>query len=81
MAWVAEAALDDGLAERLELCDAPLVPVVNTTVARQGRPAAQRRARPTSQIDPDTFAVRIDGELVIEQPATVLPMAQRYFLF
>jgi urease subunit alpha len=38
-------------------------------------------AMPDIRIDPDTFAVRIDGELVVEEPAEVLPMAQRYFLF
>ena len=32
-------------------------------------------------VDPDTFTVRIDGEVWEEQPATELPMAQRYFLF
>ena len=32
-------------------------------------------------VDPDTFAVRIDGELIEPAPAERLPMAQRYFLF
>ena len=36
---------------------------------------------PDIRIEPDTFAVYIDGELITEQPAEVLPMAQRYFLF
>ena len=36
---------------------------------------------PAITVDPDTFAVRIDGELITEQPVSVLPMAQRYFLF
>ncbi|MGE3619145.1 MAG: urease subunit alpha, partial [Acidimicrobiia bacterium] len=38
-------------------------------------------ARPGVTVDPDTFAVRIDGELVEAAPVDVLPMAQRYFLF
>ena len=38
-------------------------------------------ARPAIEVDPDTFTVRIDGEVWHEQPATELPMAQRYFLF
>ena len=38
-------------------------------------------ATPDIRIDPDTFAVHIDGELVVEEPAEVLPMAQRYFLY
>ncbi len=38
-------------------------------------------ARPHVEVDPDTFAVRIEGQLVTEAPAAELPMAQRYFLF
>jgi urease subunit alpha len=38
-------------------------------------------ARPDVRVDPDTFAVTIDGELITEAPAEELPMAQRYFLF
>ena len=38
-------------------------------------------ALPSIQVDPDTFTVTIDGDVWAEQPATELPMAQRYFLF
>ena len=38
-------------------------------------------ARPDIRVEPDTFTVRIDGEVIEEAPATELPMAQRYFLF
>ena len=38
-------------------------------------------ALPRIEVDPDTFTVRIDGEVWQEQPAAELPMAQRYFLF
>ena len=38
-------------------------------------------ARPDVRVDPDTFAVTIDGELIEAAPAAELPMAQRYFLF
>jgi urease subunit alpha len=38
-------------------------------------------ALPRIEVDPDTFTVRIDGDVWQEQPATELPMAQRYFLF
>jgi urease subunit alpha len=38
-------------------------------------------ALPDIRVDPDTFTVRIDGEVVESAPATELPMAQRYFLF
>ena len=36
---------------------------------------------PVIEVDPETYAVRADGELLICEPAEVLPMAQRYFLF
>ncbi len=36
---------------------------------------------PTIEVDPETYEVRADGELLTCAPAEVLPMAQRYFLF
>lgn len=36
---------------------------------------------PKMEVDPETYQVRADGELLVCEPATVLPMAQRYFLF
>src|SRR4051795_7298900 len=38
-------------------------------------------ATPDIQVDPETYRVTADGELLVCEPATVLPMAQRYFLF
>jgi urease subunit alpha len=38
-------------------------------------------ALPEIEVDPDTFTVRIDGDVWHEDPAVELPMAQRYFLF
>ncbi len=38
-------------------------------------------ATPTIEIDPETYDVRADGELLVCEPAEVVPMAQRYFLF
>jgi urease subunit alpha len=38
-------------------------------------------AAPVMEVDPETYEVRADGELLACAPATVLPMAQRYFLF
>ncbi|MCU0550713.1 MAG: urease subunit alpha [Leptolyngbya sp. Prado105] len=38
-------------------------------------------AMPSMEVDPETYQVRADGELLTCEPATVLPMAQRYFLF
>ena len=38
-------------------------------------------ATPVIEVDPETYDVRADGELLVCEPAAVLPMAQRYFLF
>ena len=79
LTFVAQAALDDGLAERLQL-QRRLVASADTR--RRGKTdLPENDAMPSITVDPDTFAVRIDGELVEEQPVAVLPMAQRYFLF
>jgi urease subunit alpha len=37
--------------------------------------------QPKISVDPETYEVRADGELLVCEPARVLPMAQRYFLF
>ena len=38
-------------------------------------------ATPQIDVDPETYEVKLDGEKISCEPATVLPMAQRYFLF
>jgi urease subunit alpha len=40
-----------------------------------------KSATPKIEVDPETYEVRVDGELLTCEPATVLPLAQRYFLF
>jgi urease subunit alpha len=42
---------------------------------------ANNDALPRIEVDAETYQVRADGELLICEPARVLPMAQRYFLF
>jgi urease subunit alpha len=77
--FVAPAAIDAGLEHELAVTGR-LVPVGNTrALGKDDLP--ENTARPRIEVEPDTFAVRIDGELIEEQPATELPMAQRYFLF
>ncbi|HMG39837.1 MAG TPA: urease subunit alpha [Acidimicrobiales bacterium] len=79
LAFVAPAALEDGLADRLAV-DRPLVPVRDCrSVTKADLP--NNDALPDIRVDPHTFAVTIDGDLVEPAPATELPMAQRYFLF
>ena len=73
--FVAPDALDAGLAG-----DRPLVPVAD--VSRRGKAdMVNNDALPDIQVDPDTFTVRIDGEVVEPAPVAELPMTQRYFLF
>ncbi|HET9444214.1 MAG TPA: urease subunit alpha [Acidimicrobiales bacterium] len=80
LTFVAPAALEAGdLAGRLGL-RSRLVPVADTR-ARRKSDLPENDARPDVRVDPDTFAVTIDGDRVEARPAERLPMAQRYFLF
>ncbi|HSV67170.1 MAG TPA: urease subunit alpha [Mycobacteriales bacterium] len=79
VSFVAPVALEDGLAERLGLPRA-LVPVADVR-ARGKTDLPENTALPRIEVEPDTFTVRIDGDVIEPEPATELPMAQRYFLF
>ncbi|MEV6551442.1 urease subunit alpha [Streptomyces sp. NPDC051597] len=79
LTFVAQAALDDGLPERLGL-DKRFTAIKSTR--RVGKADMRENdALPDVRVDPDTFTVTIDGEAVEPAPAAELPMAQRYFLF
>ncbi|MFZ4155154.1 urease subunit alpha [Streptomyces pseudogriseolus] len=77
--FVAQAALDAGLPDRLGL--GKRWAVIDSTRAVTKADMRENDALPDVRIDPDSFAVRIDGELVEASPAEELPLAQRYFLF
>jgi urease subunit alpha len=77
--FVAPAALESGLAERLGL-RRPLVPVADVR-ARTKADMPLNDALPRIEVVPDTFTVHIDGEAVEEHPVHELPLAQRYSLF
>jgi urease subunit alpha len=79
VAWVAPAALEDGLADRLRI-RRRLLPVANTR-QRGKADLPENTATPKIEVDPANFAVRIDGALVEPDPVAVLPLAQRYCLF
>ena len=79
VAFVAPAALEDGLEERLGL-NRRMVAVADVR-KRTKTDLPLNDALPRIEVDPDTFTVRIDGEVIEADPATELPMAQRYFLF
>ena len=77
--FVAQAAIDDGLPERLALSREF---VVAENVRQRGKAdMPQNTATPTIAVDPDTFTVSIDGDVVEQAPVAELPMAQKYFLF
>src|SRR5258708_345928 len=79
LVFVAPAALEDGLAGRLGL-RRRLVAARNTReLGKADLP--ENTALPEIVVEPDTFRVWVDGEEVEPQPATELPLAQRYFLF
>ena len=79
VAFVAPAALEANLRAKTG-ASRRLVPVRGTRhLTKADMPL--NGTLPEIEVDPDSFAVRIDGELVTEAPAGELPMAQRYFLF
>ncbi len=77
--FVSAAAQDAGLRETLGLAKQTL-PVVNTRNIGKAD-LKLNDAMPHVEVNPETYEVRADGELLTCAPATELPMAQRYFLF
>ncbi|MGY5808153.1 urease subunit alpha [Rhizobium sp. LEGMi198b] len=78
--FVSQASLDAGLAGRLGVAKS-LVAVKNTRGGISKASMVHNSLTPHIEVDPETYEVRADGELLTCEPATVLPMAQRYFLF
>ncbi|TRU96341.1 MAG: urease subunit alpha [Microcystis wesenbergii Mw_QC_S_20081001_S30D] len=79
LTFVSKYAMKAGIPEKLKL-KKTAVAVSNT---RNISKASMKLndALPRMEVNPETYEVRADGELLICEPATVLPMAQRYFLF
>jgi urease subunit alpha len=77
--FVSGAALKNKALDKLNL-QKPLAAVRNTRDLKK-RDMVHNDYRPKISVDPETYEVRADGELLACEPATVLPMAQRYFLF
>ncbi len=78
--FTSQAALDADLPRRLGT-NKKMVAVANTRGGIGKRSMIHNSAMPNIEVDPETYEVRADGELLTCEPATVLPMAQRYFLF
>lgn len=79
LTFVSQAALNRDIASQLKL-NKPTVAVSNTRNIGKAD-LKLNDALPRIEVDPETYEVRADGELLTCEPATVLPMAQRYFLF
>ena len=78
--FVSAAALDAGIGRSLDL-DRRLVAVCDTRAGIGKRSMIHNDATPVIEVDAETYEVRADGVLLTCAPATILPMAQRYFLF
>jgi urease subunit alpha len=78
--FVSGAALAADIGRQLGL-SRQLVAVADTRGGIGKRSMIHNDAMPKIDVDPETYEVRADGELLTCEPAEVLPMAQRYFLF
>jgi len=75
-----KAAVAAGLGKKLGI-QKTLVAVENTRGRISKKSMVHNDATPRIEVDPETYEVRADGELLTCAPAEVLPMAQRYFMF
>ncbi|CCM78543.1 urease subunit alpha [Rhizobium mesoamericanum] len=77
--FVSKAALDAGIGDQLKL-NKGLVAVKGTRTIRK-KDMIHNWLAPKIEVDPQNYQVRVDGQIITCEPADVLPMAQRYFLF
>ncbi len=73
------AAIDNGLTERLQLQKQPARVLDTRTIGK--RDLHHNSYQPVIEVDPQTYSVRADGQLLHCEPASSLPFTQRYFLF
>ncbi|MEO1634871.1 MAG: urease subunit alpha, partial [Cyanobacteria bacterium J06631_9] len=78
--FVSQSAYDNGIADQVGLNPKRLQPVFNTRDVKKAD-LKLNSLMPNIEVKPETFEVRVDGKLLTCEPASVLPMAQRYFLF
>ena len=79
LTFVSQAGLNAGIGQRFGL--AKQLSAVRNIRGIRKRDMVHNSYTPTMEIDAQTYTVRADGQLLTCEPATVLPMAQRYFLF
>jgi urease subunit alpha len=78
--FVSKAALQDGLQAKLGT-QKKMVAVENTRGGLSKASMIHNNATPVIEVNPETYEVHADGQLLTCEPAHVLPMAQRYFLY
>jgi urease subunit alpha len=79
LTFISQAALEQELPARLGLRKS--IVAVSGTRQLSKRDMKLNDALPRMEVDPETYEVRANGELLTCEPATILPLAQRYFLF
>lgn len=79
MTFLPQAAMDDGLHQTLNLRS--LIGVAHGCRRVRKADMIHNTLQPVIEVDAQTYQVRADGELLVCEPATELPLAQRYFLF
>jgi urease subunit alpha len=79
LTFVSKSALEAKIPEKINL--QKMAVAVSNTRNLSKRDMKLNDALPRIEVDPETYEVRADGELLTCEPATILPMAQRYFLF
>jgi len=77
--FVSKAAVESGLQDRLDVAK-ELVPVTGTRTVNKAA-MIHNNFTPQVDVDPETYEVRVNGDIITCEPAKILPMAQRYFLF
>jgi urease subunit alpha len=77
--FLSKAALAAGLNERLGLQKTAVAVKNCRNIGKKD--LIHNTGTPDIAVDPETYEVRIDGHLITCEPATILPLAQRYFLF
>jgi urease subunit alpha len=80
LTFVSQLSLDKGIATNLRVSK-QMVAVQDTRKQISKKSMIHNGATPKLRIDPETYAVTADGVLLTCEPASVLPMAQRYFMF
>ena len=78
--FLSQAGLSNGIPGKIGLTR-PCLPIENVRGGISKKSMILNDATPKMEIDTETYEVRADGEVLTCEPAKVLPMAQRYFLF